>query len=364
LAAVVTEAAQPRKTVRPFSIGPVQQVGQRYLNLLIYGAPGAGKTTFAGSALDVPSMNDVLYVNAEGGDMSLTNRPTLDVININKYDTLARIFEYLVRHCRYRDENNIEKLLEEERELKSEVIPVEWQTAPAKEGRTWFEEQRLRSGRAMDDPFRYRTVVLDSISELHKYLVYKYTGVDIGKTKLDDEIEKMEEWQPAQELFRLLIRSFRDLPINSVFVSAEQRLEPDRKKNRMRTQYVPKLAGQMAADVAGFLDIVGYMMKEEAEGGEGFTRVLYLAAGYDGWISKHRFTSLPDLEYILDPTLQSLIDLAKKDAEHGTSEARSSAEAVRNITPIRERTRAAKADSSPAARPTRSATGASRRRRG
>jgi hypothetical protein len=326
-AAVEGERKVERKPVMPFTITRVQPVGTRKINMMVYGPYGAGKTFFAGTSLDVPSMRDVLFINAEAGDMSLTDRRDLDIININKYDTLARIFEYLTLHCKWRDEGNTEKLLEYERQLKSEIIPLDEQTEPVDPNRTWFEEQRLRTGKPMDEPYRYRTVIIDSLSEAHKYLVYKFTGVDIGKTALSDEIERMEEWQPAQELFRLLIRSFRDLPMNTIFVSAES-IEPER-KNKVRNpragQALPKLAGQMAGDVAGFIDIVGYLYREVGKDGEN-NRYLYLGAGYEGWISKHRFVNLPDLEYVENPSLSSLIELARKDAEaHGTSQARAAA---------------------------------------
>jgi hypothetical protein len=324
------EVTQPgpseRKAVQPFSIGPVKPIGERWLNMMVYGPYGQGKTTFAASAEDVPTMRDVLFINAESGTMSLTGRRSLDTIDINKYDQLARIFEYLTLHCKWRDEGNTDKLLEYERRLKSGVIEPENQTQPVTLGRTWFEEQRIRIGKPMDEPFRYKTVILDSISELHKYLVYKFTGVDIGRTKLDEEIEQMESWQVAQEMFRLLIRSFRDLPMHTVFVSAEaiEPAERNKRRNPHAGQALPKLAGQMAADVAGFIDIVGYLNREIEPGGDTH-RYLYLGAGYEGWISKHRFENLPDLEYVDNPTLASLIDLARKDAEHhGTSQARAS----------------------------------------
>lgn len=344
-----------RKPITAFKIEPNKPVEDRWLNMMIYGPFGHGKTTFAGTADDVPEMRDVLFINADSGTMSLTHRRSMDFININKYTQLARIFEYLTLHCRLRDEGKIDKLLMYERELKSNVIPLKDQTPPVAEGRTWFEEQRLRTGKPMDEPYLYRTTILDSISELHKYLVYKYTGVDIGSTKLDEEIERMEEWQPAQELFRLLIRSFRDLPMNTIFVSAEALVEADRKKGRLRSQYLPKLAGQMAGDIAGFVDIVGYLTREIEPGGETH-RYLYLGAGYPEWISKHRFENLPDLDFVEDPTLASLIELARKDAEHGTSQAR------RNDTPVavptaRHRTSAAAPVSS------RSASNASSSRR-
>lgn len=319
----VARVATPTPTLgAPFQIVPVRSVLRRFINAMIYGPYGHGKTTFVGSADDVPSMRDVLFINADSGTMSLTDKRTMDFIDINNYDQLARIFEYLVLHCYYRDQvpMNKEKLLEMEREYKATRVEVEDQTGEPDPDRTWFVEQRLRSGKPLDEPYVYRTVILDSISELHKYLVYKFTGVDIGTHPLDEEVEKMESWQPAQELFRLMIRSFRDLPMNSLFVCAEEigsRSESDRKKGRKPGVAYPKLAGAMAGDLAGFLDIVGYLEREIVEGGT--HRYLYLAAGYEGWISKHRFQNLPDLEYVDDPTLLKLIELSRKDAEaHGT----------------------------------------------
>lgn len=313
-----------RKAIKAFKIVPVKPVGLRKINMMVYGPYGHGKTTFATSAVDIASMNDVLFLNAESGDMSITNRRGLDIINISNYDQLARIFEYLTLHCKWRDEGNWEKLLEYELELKNTIVEKEDQTGEFDPERTWFEEQRIRTGKPMDEPYLYRTVILDSLSELHKYLVYKWTGIDVGTTKLDEEIEKMENWQQAQEQFRLLIRSFRDLPMNVIFVSAEA-IEPNernKKKNPHAGQSLPKLAGQMAGDVAGFIDIVGYLYREIVPGGDTH-RYLYLGAGYEGWISKHRFENLPDLEYVEDPTLTSILDLARKDAENnGTSEAR------------------------------------------
>lgn len=314
-----------RKAVQPFTIGPVEPIGVRRINMMVYGPYGHGKTTFAASAENEPSMQDVLFINAESGTMSLTSHRSLDTININKYDQLARIFEYLTLHCKWRDEGNTEKLLEYEQRLKAGIVPLSQQTAPAVEGRTWFEEQRIRTNKPLDEPYLYRTVILDSLSELHKYLVYKFTGVDIGKTKLDEELEQMESWQTAQEMFRLLIRSFRDLPMHVIFVASEN-IEPaerNKRRNPHAGQALPKLAGQMAADVAGFIDIVGYLVREIEPGGDTH-RYLYLGAGYEGWISKHRFENLPDLEYVENPTLTSLIDLARKDAENAPSPSRTS----------------------------------------
>ena len=49
----------------------------RTLNMLLYGAQGVGKTVFAASAQDVPDMKDVLFIDIEGGGLSIDDRPMM-----------------------------------------------------------------------------------------------------------------------------------------------------------------------------------------------------------------------------------------------------------------------------------------------
>src|SRR4051812_24013364 len=53
------------------------RVHARYLNGLFYGRHGAGKSTLVGSAADVPEMDDVLVIAAEGGDIVFENNPRI-----------------------------------------------------------------------------------------------------------------------------------------------------------------------------------------------------------------------------------------------------------------------------------------------
>lgn len=359
----VAKALAGRRAITAFKIEPVKSVLHRFINMLVYGPYGHGKTTYGASAVHVPEMCDVLLINAESGDMSLTAHRTLDVINVKNWKQVARIVEYLFLHVRLRDEATPEayaELLEMEMELKSYIVPLDDQTLDANgekdPERTWFVEQRLRTGKPMDEPYLYRTVTIDSISEIYRLLIYSYTGVDIEKTKLDEELEKMEEWPSAQDRFRLFVRQFRSLEANVIFVAAEQ-VEPaekNKKRNPRAGQALPKLAGQMASEVAGFIDIVGYLVREEEEDANGkkvFKRYMYLGAGYELWISKHRFENLPDLEYLPDPSLTTLLELARKDAEaDGTSFPRPEEADRKSVTPNRNSASPAAANSRRTAR--------------
>ena len=46
----------------------------QHLNILVYGYPGAGKTTLAASAQEHPDLADVLFLNIEGGLLSVPAR--------------------------------------------------------------------------------------------------------------------------------------------------------------------------------------------------------------------------------------------------------------------------------------------------
>lgn len=353
------ESTAGRKLGLPFTIGPVLPIHIRPINAMFYGDYGFGKTSMAASADDVPSMRDVLFINTDEGTMSITSRRTMDFVWMTAYDQIARIFEFLALHCYYRDQRprNNAKLLEYEMELKSYIVPVEDQTVtddyPADPERTWFVEQRLRTGKPMDEPYIYNTVIIDTLTELHRLLIYKFVGIDLNKVKLDEAVEAMDEWREAQEMFVTMIRAFKTLPMHTIFLAsmATEPSERNKRRNPRAGQMLPKMPGKAPGEVASLVDIVGFLEKtiNTPEEGGGETRRVYLAAGYADWISKHRFENMPDLEYIdVDrvnvtgyvPFMQKLINIAKEDAQHGSSTARISSQLV---------TVAAPSDSSPVA---------------
>lgn len=331
-------ATAGRNMGMPFQIGPVLPIHIRPINAMFYGDYGFGKTTLAASAEDVPSMRDVLFINTDEGTMSITSRRTMDFIRQTAYDQIARIFEYLSLHCYYRDQRprNIEKLLEYERDLKSYVVPMEDQTVtddfPADPERAWFVEQRLRSGKPMDEPYIYNTVIIDTLTELHRLLIYKFVGIDLNKVKLDEQVEVMDEWREAQEMFVTMIRAFKTLPMHTIFL-ASMAIEPserNKRRNPKAGQMLPKMPGKAPGEVASLIDIVGFLEKtiQTPEEGGGETRRLFLAAGYADWISKHRFENMPGLEFIDNPTMQKLIDIAKEDASYGSGQPNSNTQLV------------------------------------
>jgi hypothetical protein len=254
---------------------------ERYINCLIYGQYGCGKSTLMGTADDHPLMRDVLFLDVESGDLALENREALDVVRVATYKTLARCYEFLRQHIKARDEGDEAMLLR----LDGLVRPS-------------GEEPKLR---------RYQTVVLDSLSEVAKLCMYQLLGVNIGTWKLDVEPDRPEfaEWNKATEMIRLLVRALRDLPINVLLVCSEKSDE----KN-LKCPIGINLSKALAAEVPGFLDMVGYL--EPYQGQQGFSNRLHVEPG-KGFVAKNRFPNLK--QGVIDrPTMGKIYDLIQRPA--------------------------------------------------
>src|SRR4051812_6645408 len=138
----------------PFRMSPKRTGADRYLKMIVYGPYGVGKSTLSGSAVDVPTMRDILYIDAESGDMVLNDNPRIKLpdeiehVRVTNFLQVARVQEFLKSHCVRRDGNDIDGMRNIEAVLKG-VSPSE-----------------------IGDPRRFRTVVIDSLSEIEAYCMY------------------------------------------------------------------------------------------------------------------------------------------------------------------------------------------------
>lgn len=108
-------------------------------------------------------------------------------------------------------------------------------------------------------------------------------------------------------MIQFLVRRYRDLPINSLFICGRD-IEQD---NFKKFHYYPMLPGKLSDDVRGLVDIVGYYDKIPQEGGQVIRR-LYLEGGvYSGAYvaAKHRFGSALKSFWIDNPTMATIYEL-------------------------------------------------------
>jgi hypothetical protein len=273
-------AVEVARRAPPFAFGTPKK--NPYLKSLFYGPIGSGKTHLAGTSAEVPEMRDILDIDAEGGSLTLTPwDDKITTIPINKYSQFARIHEFLRLHVAARDSGDDEKLA--------------------------ALEERI-TGTLPQRPKKFKTVIVDSLTEVQKYCMYQLTGIHIGDQRLDIDpsTPEFKEWGQNSEMIRLMVRSFRDLPMHIIFIAQEQVGEDERKQQIRRVA----LPGKLAGEVPGFFDAVGYLgITSDKEGTR--TRRLYLAPHPRGLFdAKNRFAGFDDL-FIDDPKMSKLLQLAR-----------------------------------------------------
>jgi phage nucleotide-binding protein len=227
------------------------------LNILVYGQPGSGKTVLAGSADSVPEMRKVLYIDFESGILPLRDRnPDLEVLPISGED----------------------------------------------DGRGWYQLQQVYDTLHKGD-HDYRTVVIDSLSEVQKLSMYAImTKLIKDKPDRNRDVPDKREWGINLEQCRRMIRGFRDLPLNTIVVCHEK-TDVDQITSKRLT--MPKLTGQLPLEVAGFFDEVLYLYVKEGDDKRMVRKVLTGANG--AHIAKDRSDKLPLV--ISDPDMQKIYQL-------------------------------------------------------
>lgn len=284
--AVISEANSP-----PFVITPKSQTLKRWLKLLIYGTYGVGKSTLAGSAVDVEQMRDVLYIDAEGGDLALQDNPRvcqpdeIEHVRVTNFMQVARVQEFLKAHCSRRDRGDLEGMRNVEAMLKG--------CSPSD----------------IKKPREFRTVLTDSVTEIEQYCMYGLLKVDPGSivTGAADEIDvaRFDEYKKQNMMLLTLIKAFRDLPIHVISVCSQAYTQDELK----RFHYGPQMTGKLSSQIQGAFDVVGFLKAGTPEADGVSPRRLYVQP-IDRFDAKCRLAGFKE-PYIEDPTMSSLMKAFK-----------------------------------------------------
>lgn len=247
-----------------------------WLNLLVYGDSGAGKTLLTGTAAYVEELCPMLFVDVEGGTHTLAHFDEVD-------DML-------------------------------DVIPD-----PDEQERTlrWGDIQKI-----YDDLYRgrhpYKTVAIDSLTELQKLAMATNLGSGT-KMQIDaiGNLPEFKDWHINTEQMRRMVRAFRDLPINTIFTAlADDQLDPrTAKSENPRIIKRPSFTKKLAQEIPAFFDLVFYLYSKQ----RGSSNVRYIQTDKDNSVvAKCRVYGVPML--IENPTMETLYDmLVRNPAKPGAT---------------------------------------------
>jgi hypothetical protein len=233
------------KTRNPTSYMP-------YINSLIYGVSGVGKTLLAGTAAMVDAMSPVLYIDAEEGALTLSALgpyyDRLDIVQLTDWLKLQDIYD------------------------------------------------DLRKGK-----HPYKTVVIDSGTEIQQMAMNTVLGtsgkvLDVGITP------EFKDWYKNTEQIRRMIRAFRDLPTHTIITALEMDFEDPRTHKRHKR---PAFSNKLAAQVPAFFDAVLYMYTREIKGDAPNERLL-LTDKTDTVVAKCRVQGVPLT--MKNPTMPTIYD--------------------------------------------------------
>lgn len=258
-------------------------VEDKFIKLLVYGKYGAGKTTLAATAADVPKMRDIFVISAEGGEMSLHDSPVLqditsiDIVRITTFRQLQQIKDFLTAHVIFRKEGDEAKL----RTLQERVLPV-------------GVDDRLR---------RYNTVIIDSLTELNEYCMADLLGLHQGFAFTGElPTAEFKEYKQNHAKMQLLVRLFRDLDLNVIMTCAAS-YEQDELK---AYHFTPALTGQLSNKVQGFFDIVGFLQTGAATEEKNAPRRLWVQPVGARFDAKSRLAKCRKA-YFDDPTMAKIM---------------------------------------------------------
>jgi hypothetical protein len=167
--------------------------------ILLFSRAGSGKTTLAGGAADDPADGPVLFIDAEGGTKVISHRPEVEVITVHSWDEIKELTSLLKR----------------------------------------------------DTNLRWKTIVLDNLSEYVQLVTTKVVG---GVAQ-----PSWPEWgEVAREIVQL-VRDYRDLArtrgINSIIIAWDSAEEDKAKRPLLTIAATPKIQG----DLPGIVDIIGHI---------------------------------------------------------------------------------------------------------
>lgn len=251
-------------------------VDQWWAKMLVYGAPGTGKTTLIGTAAGSPALSPGLVLDFEGGLMSIRSK---------------------VQHV------SVDDLVEEL--ANGEQQPTD--TLTAVRIVEWDDVTYLLESLTQTCPFRF--VAVDSLTELNYLNLTTIVGAaEAADARRSGGKIELQDYGQSSTAMRAMIRSIRDLPAHILFTALAAKAPNPRTRV---DQDVPSLVGKLTAEACGLVDLVGYATIDDAPSAGTDIEAEYVVAFAPGtrWVAKDRTEGGRLNGDIVNATLPTIIEL-------------------------------------------------------
>jgi hypothetical protein len=231
-----------------------------YINALVYGEPGVGKTWLGGSANEDPRTSPLLVLDVEGGMTTLRHMPEIDVKPIRSMKDIESTYNTLYKSI-------------------------------------------------SDGTMYYKTIMIDSLTELADLDIKEIMkdAYSQNPDKIDKDVPDQRGWGKSRNHIRTIVRAFRDLPCHVLYIASIGTLQEEGQPNKV----FPGFAGKLRTEIPGFMDIVGYYYNEVDPVSGVVSRKLQVQ-GTRRVVAKDRTSALGGL--VEDPTIPMLWDLIHNSA--------------------------------------------------
>ena len=152
-------------------------------------------------------------------------------------------------------------------------------------------------------------VIVDNISEAQNLALFETMALARARNKnLDEFVPSQQDYQRSQNMMKVMVKKFHDLPVNILWTSW-QAIQEDRDGEIFYAPAIHGQQGSLAQTIAGYMNIVGYGEVVE----DGVRRVWFSHA--EAFRGKDRFNVLGDFrDRLTVPKMQSLVEGALRKA--------------------------------------------------
>lgn len=238
------------------------------IKIAAFGEPGAGKTTFAGT------FPKLLLLDVDAGALPLYGKP-VHRIKVEHTDVLTEVYEML-----------------------------------------------------LENPGMYESVAIDTVSELQMLHLAELSQTSYDKDSKgtrDPYLVDIDDYGRNTQWLRRMVRAYRNLDMNVCMITHEVEIQDADKVIRKRPALTPKFAGNFL----GYFDIVGYLrVNHETQDREMIIKpTRHLRAKYRIVGADTGKVEIPDS--IVNPSFESLMDVAFPDWRNIDAEAKAKAKKVK-----------------------------------